>query len=378
MKTTQAAAPLAFTFPAVELPIKRALKKKTHTIAIGSGKGGVGKTIFAMNLAHELAAQNYKVLIVDSDFSSPCLHHLFQIQQRKDLLLEFEADVKLDASKLICQTEFQNIDVIFRYPRSLRVGKNNLLIAGRLLRETAKLNYDYVIFDLGSGIEATDIYLFLHAGTKILLGTPEPAVIAENFRFLKTCILKKLEAAYRDDDEKLELISNAYFQSDKNTAGTLKVLIKGEQQSDEKVMSIAKNFQPRFVLNMSRGDDDRTFAQWLDLALKDLFGVGIKFTGNIPFQTNLRRFLRHDSWDLLFADVKKGTDTFQRLTQYLTGKAESEKPHQSGKRALKKMGDFVDVNSLICSNQCSLWQNCNYQMGGHPCRIKYIGFVNQN
>ena len=376
MKTTQAEAALTFTYPSIELPIKRPLKSVTHTIAVGSGKGGVGKTIFSINLAHELAAQNYKVLIVDGDFSSPCLHHLFQIQERNDFLLDLETDSKIDMEKLICKTEFRNIDVIFRYPRSLRIGHNNLLIARKLLKETSRLNYDYIIFDLGSGIEDTDIYLFLYARTKILLGTPEPAVISENFRFLKMCMLKKLEAVYRDDAEKLNLIRNGYFQSDESTTDTIRKFIK--EGADSSSLMDLKNFQPHYILNMSNGGDERTFAKSLDVALKDLFGVGIKFVGDIPFQRNLRHLLRQGAWDLLFDDFTHDTDLFDKLTRELAGEGKSAINHRTGRNALKKMGEFVDVNSVICSSQCSLWGNCHYQMGGHPCRIKYIGFVHQN
>ena len=47
----------------------------SRTISVVSGKGGVGKTISAINLAHALFSQGKDVLLVDGDLNSPNLHH---------------------------------------------------------------------------------------------------------------------------------------------------------------------------------------------------------------------------------------------------------------------------------------------------------------
>lgn len=377
MKTSLANAPLAQAFPASELPIKKSLKNVTRTIAIGGGKGGVGKTIFAVYLAQELSRHGKKVLLVDSDFTSPCLHHFFQIQSKKDPLLDFEKSDKLELENSIAETEFYGIDVLFRYPRSLRVSESNLLIAAKLLRQVVRMDYDFVIFDLGSGLNETDIYFFLNASERIVIGTPEPAVLSENFRFLKICVLKKLEYILQKEADKLELIKTAYFENSDKLSDIIRTLINSAEANGA-IKKELKKFQPYFILNLASSDEDIQTVKAVDLAMKELYGFGIEFVGSVPFMADFRLFMRKRDWQSIF---KVFADRFSKLYKLIAehgANGELDSSRYSGKLALKKLGDFVEPDTVICSKKCGLWSNCNYQLGGYPCRIKYIGYVHQN
>ncbi len=62
--------------PKLELPFK-------HVIAVGSGKGGVGKSTVAFNIAAELAAKGYRVGLLDADIYGPSVHRLSGLKDRK-------------------------------------------------------------------------------------------------------------------------------------------------------------------------------------------------------------------------------------------------------------------------------------------------------
>ncbi|MBQ8226599.1 MAG: Mrp/NBP35 family ATP-binding protein [Bacteroidaceae bacterium] len=73
VKTTQAARPE----PGKMLPQVR------NVIAVSSGKGGVGKSTVAANLAVALAAQGYKVGLLDADVLGPSLPKMFSMEHEQ-------------------------------------------------------------------------------------------------------------------------------------------------------------------------------------------------------------------------------------------------------------------------------------------------------
>lgn len=63
--------------------ISRRLEKVKRTIAVSSGKGGVGKSLIASILALTLARKNFKVGLFDADFTSPSTHLILGVKEIK-------------------------------------------------------------------------------------------------------------------------------------------------------------------------------------------------------------------------------------------------------------------------------------------------------
>jgi ATP-binding protein involved in chromosome partitioning len=62
------------------------IKGVKHIIVVASGKGGVGKSTVAANLAMTLASQKYKVALVDADIYGPSVPKIFDIENERPCL----------------------------------------------------------------------------------------------------------------------------------------------------------------------------------------------------------------------------------------------------------------------------------------------------
>jgi ATP-binding protein involved in chromosome partitioning len=88
-KQSEAPAPIVATQPAQIKPGHGTIDKKKPVpgvdkiIAIGSGKGGVGKSTFTANLALSLARQGKKVGVIDADIYGPSLPMIFGKRDEK-------------------------------------------------------------------------------------------------------------------------------------------------------------------------------------------------------------------------------------------------------------------------------------------------------
>jgi flagellar biosynthesis protein FlhG len=157
-----------------------------RSVAVASGKGGVGKTITAVNLALYYAQKGAKVALIDLDPLSDVA-----------TLLDFEqAEAALTAERLDDQNKslaeftrklFGNLDLIFPSPKLGRGESLRLLeLIFRRYRSELAAGYDLLIFDLpaGSGYEENLAFLSF-IGTLILVTNPQPTAHAAAGTYLR-------------------------------------------------------------------------------------------------------------------------------------------------------------------------------------------------
>ena len=83
------------TIDPMKAKIMAALKDIKHVLIVASGKGGVGKTTVAINLATALANKKYKVGILDADITGPNVPKMVGLEgQRPNIDSEIKKKVE--------------------------------------------------------------------------------------------------------------------------------------------------------------------------------------------------------------------------------------------------------------------------------------------
>lgn len=163
-----------------EVDIVRRMSKIKHKIAVMSGKGGVGKSTIAVNLAAAFAKKGYKTGIMDVDVHGPNVPMMFGVEGKH---LIYSADgiqpVESDGVKIMSVGFFlESLDapVVWRGPRKTGVIK-------QFLSEVNWGDLDVLIIDNppGTGDEPLTILQSVPLDGVVLVTTPQ-AVVQEDVR----------------------------------------------------------------------------------------------------------------------------------------------------------------------------------------------------
>lgn len=163
----------------------RALGKQAlRCIAVASGKGGVGKTVFTVNLALALQDLGQRVLLVDSDFGLANADILLGLHPERTL-----QDAMFDGVDLaeIIVTSPHGVDLLPAGSGSrelVALGEARLQVLVTELIRCASA-YDVVLFDCAAGISAEVLAIVAGVPQTIVVTTPQPTALVDAYAMLK-------------------------------------------------------------------------------------------------------------------------------------------------------------------------------------------------
>lgn len=159
-------------------------ERTAKTIAVCSGKGGVGKSNFTLNFSMKLAQENHKILIFDLDVGMGNIDLLLGMQT--DYSIADVLNNRISIREAIVKSPY-GIDYIpggsgMRDFLEMDEHKKAIFYQGL---ETVWREYDYVLFDMGAGVTETALFFILSADECFIVTTPEPTSITDAYGMVK-------------------------------------------------------------------------------------------------------------------------------------------------------------------------------------------------
>ncbi|WP_188205824.1 MinD/ParA family protein [Alkalibacillus aidingensis] len=264
--------------------------QQAYTIAIFSGKGGVGKSNVALNFGLGLCREGKKVLILDLDIGMGNIDILLGLQPKQSLSTMLEK--KLQISDII------------------ELGPNNLsyIAAGTGLTDFFHMDqrryeyfleqfnaisttFDYIIFDLGAGMSEDHLAFIQSADECFVVTTAEPTSITDAYAAVKQMVV------HRQQEIDVSLLINrvqnereaklVYHKLNSVISKFLdyRISLIGYLPDDPIVMQAVKQQTPFLTLN-PRSKVSKSMNQIVTSFLKE----EVASTQNKPFVTRLKSF----------------------------------------------------------------------------------------
>ncbi len=175
-----------------------------RVITVTSGKGGVGKSNTAINLAIQFRKMGKRVIILDADFGLANIEIMFGTVPKHNL-----CDLIYQGKNIRDIITWGPMEVGFISGGSGIAKMSNLSrdYLVYIIQNLAELDAiaDIIIVDTGAGIADAVLEFLVASGEILLVTTPEPTSITDSYSLLKALYR---HPSFKEEDTKVKMIAN--------------------------------------------------------------------------------------------------------------------------------------------------------------------------
>ena len=253
-------------------------------VPFGGGKGGVGKTFVAANLAATLARAGYRVIAVDGDLEGANLHTALGVTRPRTSVAEFVAEREEDVGKLVEDTPVENLRLISAVRPNLANPQPSHARRIHFVRGLRQLDADFVFLDLAAGTDDAVMDYFMVCDDGVVVLAPEPTSIENAYAFMRAAFYRRLRLTM-SSPEMRELVAVAMDECNERGIRTpvdlLRELESLDPQEGARGVAVMRAFRPRLLVNGVRSADDIKLGFSVRSVCKRYFGIESEYLGYV-------------------------------------------------------------------------------------------------
>ena len=254
-------------------------------VPIAGGKGGVGKSLIAANLALALCREGKRVILADLDLGGSNLHLILGVRNAVQGIGTWLNDSRKPFEEAIIETEYHGLrfiagDAEIPGIANLAAAQKNMLI-----RRLGKLEADFLILDLGAGTHFNVLDFFLISGRGIVVTTPTPTATVNAYLFLKNLVFRLIHTSFPRKSPGGEYLASLRKQKESFQRVYIPQLLQRIEKADPKNYSVLQErlqrFRPRLILNMLEDPKDADKTNRLRRSCEQYLGIDLEHLGII-------------------------------------------------------------------------------------------------
>ncbi|MDZ7267237.1 MAG: P-loop NTPase [candidate division KSB1 bacterium] len=354
-------------------------------IAVGGGKGGVGKTVLTASLGVGLASLGREVVLVDADLGGANLHTVMGMLEPERTFHDFYT-LKVDhLNDIALPTPIAGLRLISGACGTLGLANPKYAQKLRFIKQLRSIPADFILLDLGAGSSYNVIDFFLAADEGIVVTNPEPTAIQECFNFLRVCQLRRLRLAFQDNPAVTAILNDEEVDKpgrlNLTTSQLLDKVRAAAPEAGRLMQTMVESQRVKLILNMVREKDDLKEGLAIQTAAAELLALEVDYLGFVSHDPAVRTAVR-ELKPFLLADP--GSPAAQDLARLISVKLLGThsvvksfwEKRRLRRQLLEQRAEYPELHlqaqAPICSIKCFYWDDCEYQNGGHPCSVRQL------
>lgn len=284
-----------------------------RVIAIGGGRGGVGKTLLAVNLGVFFAQLGRDVVVCDADAFGSGMHAVLGLELPPLVLPEVLEEGKA-----------QPVATSVPGLRLLPTGYDPMTAtpirpsrAHYFIRQIQSLDADYVLINLGDGTTSPTLDLFLHADVGICVTAPEPLAVETTYRFCRSLYLRVLRRALMKERFKLRLVEKVVTSLP--PLASPRQIIAEIRRFDDSVATLAvqqlARVTARLVVSQTRLRSDLELGPAMAVVAERFLGITLDYLGHIEHDDAVWLTVRRRQPLLIDSPTSKSARNLERVAR---------------------------------------------------------------